>query len=148
MPAIRVVTARYITPAAAKTGKNLKFWATICWLRRVSSFTAITEASEVPLSTLIASLPTAGRIARIAWGSTMRRRVSSGPMPRDAAARVWLRLTERMPPRMISPAKAASLREKPMIAVVTGGITMPMNGSASNRNTSWSRTGVPRTSQT
>jgi len=47
-------------------------------------------------------------------------------MPSEAAAMVWLRLTERMPPRMISPANAASLREKPMIAVVTGGITMPM----------------------
>jgi hypothetical protein len=35
-----------------------------------------------------------------------------------------------------------------MIAVVTGDITMPMNGSASNRNTSWSSTGVPRSSHT
>ena len=59
----------------------------------------------MPLSTLIASLPMAGRIARIAWGSTIRRSVSSGPMPREAAARVWLRLTERMPPRMTSPAE-------------------------------------------
>ncbi len=49
---------------------------------------------------------------------------------------------------MISPAKAASLSENPMIAVVIAGITMPINGSASNRKTSWSSTGVPRNSQT
>ena len=134
-------------PAAVKTAKKRKFCATICWLRSVSSFTAITDASEVPFRTLIALLPRAGRMARIAWGRTIRRNVSSGPMPSDAAARVWLRPTERMPPRMISPLKAASFRENPRMAVVIGGMTMPTAGNASKRNTSWRRTGVPRTSQ-
>ena len=83
-----MVTVRYMRPAAAKTGKNLKFCATICWLRSVSSFTAMTEASEVPLSTLIASLPMAGRIARMACGRTIRRSVSREPIPREAAASV------------------------------------------------------------
>src|SRR5438552_788603 len=45
-PAITVVIVRYMRPAAVKTAKNWKFCATICWLRRVSSFTAITEAQE------------------------------------------------------------------------------------------------------
>ena len=36
-------------PAAANTVKNLKFWPTTCWLRKVSSLTKITEAMEVPL---------------------------------------------------------------------------------------------------
>src|SRR2546427_303296 len=114
-PVISVVTARYIMPAAANTGKNLKFCATICWLRRVSSFTAMTEASEVPLSTLMASFPMAGRIARIACGKTIRRSVSSGPITSDAAASVWFRFMHRMPPRMTSLLKAASLIGHPVI---------------------------------
>ena len=77
----------------------------------------------------------------------MRRNVRRGPIPSDAAASVWFRLTERIPPLITSPAKAASLNANPMIAVVTGGITIPTAGRASKRKTSWSNTGVPRTSQ-
>ena len=73
-------------PAAANTVKNLKFWPTICWLRKVSSLTKITEAIEVPLIMLIVSLAMPGRMARMACGRMMRRSVSNGPMPSAAAA--------------------------------------------------------------
>ena len=69
-------------PAAANTMKNLKFWPTICWLRNVSSLTKMTEAIEVPLITLIVSLAMPGRIARIACGRMIRRKVRNGPIPK------------------------------------------------------------------
>ena len=115
-------------PAAANTVKNLKFWPTICWLRKVSSLTKITEAIEVPLIMLIVSLAMPGRMARIACGRMIRRSVSNGPMPNAAAATVWLRLTDRMPPRMISALNAASFRAKPMTAVVKVSSLMPIAG--------------------
>ena len=52
-------------------------------------------------------------------------------MPKAAAAMLWLRLTDRMPPRMISALKAASLRAKPSTAVVKLSSLMPSGGSAS-----------------
>ena len=118
-------------PAAAKTVKNLKFWPTICWARKVSSLTKITEAIDVPLIMLIVWLAMPGRIARIACGRMMRRSVRNGPMPSAAAATVWLRLTERMPPRMISALNAASFSAKPSTAVVKLSSLMPSGGSAS-----------------
>jgi hypothetical protein len=57
--------------AAPKTSKNLKFSAARYWLRRVSSFTAMTDASEVDFSSEMALLPRAGTMARSACGSTM-----------------------------------------------------------------------------
>ena len=41
--------------------KNLKFCPTICWLRKVSSLTKITEAIDVPLIMLITSLAMPGQ---------------------------------------------------------------------------------------
>jgi hypothetical protein len=72
-----------------------------------------------------------GRIERIACGMTMRRKVSPVGMPSAAAAIAWLRLTDRMPPRMISALNAASFNEKPMIAVVRASSFMPTAGSTS-----------------
>ena len=118
-------------PAAANTVKNLKFWPTICWLRKVSSLTKITEAMEVPLIMPMVSFAMPGRMARMACGRMIRRSASSGPMPSEAAATVWLRLTDRMPPRMISALKAASFRAKPMTAVVKVSSLMPIPGRAS-----------------
>ena len=118
-----------MTAAAPKTSKNLKFWAAMVWLRRVSSFTAMTDASEVDLSSEIALLPSAGTIARSACCMTTRRRVRKGLMPSDCAAMTWLRFTERMPPRMISPVNAASLSAKPSMAVVTDPNGSPTSGS-------------------
>ena len=111
--------------------KNLKFWPTIWWLRKVSSLTKITEATAVPLITLIDWLASAGRMARIAWGNVIRRRVRNEPMPSAALATVWRRSTDRMPPRMISAQNAASFRVKPSTAVVKLSSLMPTGGSAS-----------------
>ena len=83
---ITVVAARYIAPAARKTGKNSKLVATIVCERNVSSLTAMTEASDVNLSIEMASLPSAGTMARSACGMTTRRSVSTGPIPRELAA--------------------------------------------------------------
>ena len=118
-------------PAAANTVKNLKFWPTICWLRKVSSLTKITEAIEVPLIMLIVSLAMPGRMARIACGRMIRRSVSSGPCRATPRRSLWLRLTDRMPPRMISALNAASFSAKPSTAVVKVSSLMPIAGSAS-----------------
>ena len=96
----------------------------------MSSLTAITDASEVNLSIEMASLPSAGTMARSAWGMITRRRVNTGPMPSEFAATTWLLPTDLMPPRMISPAKAASFIVKPIIAVTTGPKETPALGSA------------------
>jgi hypothetical protein len=109
----------------------LKFCPTICWLRKVSSLTKITDAIEVPLIMLIVSLAIPGRIARIACGRMIRRNVRNGPMPNAVAARLWLRFTDRIPPRMISALNAASFKAKPRTAVVNVSNLMPMPGSAS-----------------
>ena len=77
----------------------------------------------------------------------MRRSVSVGPMPSDLAAMFWLRSTEMMPPRMISPLNAASLSAKPMTAVVKVSNLSPMRGSASKMKTSCRSCGVPRMNQ-
>ena len=39
-------------PAAANTVKNLKFWATICWLRKVSAFEIVKWAGAIYLAWL------------------------------------------------------------------------------------------------
>jgi hypothetical protein len=72
-----------------------------------------------------------GRIARIACGMMIRRRVSPPDIPSAAAAIAWLRLTDRMPPRMISALNAASFSENPMIAVVKVSSLMPTAGNTS-----------------
>ena len=77
----------------------------------------------------------------------MRRSVSNGGMPSAAAAMLWLRFTETMPPRMISAVKAASFREKPTTAVVKVPNVRPTAGSTSKINTSCSSSGVPRMNQ-
>ena len=58
--------------------------------------------SEVVLSIEMVSLPVGGMITRMAWGSTMRRRVWNRAMPRDWAASVWPSSTEMIPARTIS----------------------------------------------
>src|ERR1700735_1987319 len=73
-------------PAAVKTSKNRKFCATICSARKVSSLTKMTDAIEVPLIRLIVWLASAGRIARIACGRTIRRSVRNGGSPRAGGA--------------------------------------------------------------
>ncbi len=107
----------------------------------------MTEATDVIFSMPMVSLASAGRMARMACGSTMRRSVSIGPMPSEEAATACCGLTERMPPRMISAAKAAWLSEKPMTAVVKLPNFRPISGSASKTKTSCSSSGVPRTTQ-
>ena len=99
------------------------------WLRRVSSFTAMADASEVDFSSEMALFPSAGTIARSACCMITRRRVRKGLMPSDWAAMTWLRFTDRMPPRMISPVNAASLRANPSMAVVTDPSGSPTSGS-------------------
>ncbi len=120
-----------MTPAAANTVKNLKFCPTICWLRKVSSLTKITEAIDVPLIMLITSLAMPGRIAFMAWGRMIRRNVRNGLIPKALAAIPWLRLTDRIPPRMISALNAASFKAKPSTAVVNVSSLIPSGGSAS-----------------
>ena len=44
---------------------------------------------------------------------------------------LWLRFTDRMPPRMISALNAASFSAKPITAVVKLSSLMPSGGSAS-----------------
>ena len=53
-------------PAAANTVKNLKFCPTICWARKVSSLTKITDAIDVPLIMEMVWLAMPGRMARMA----------------------------------------------------------------------------------
>ena len=62
----------------------------------------MTITSEVVLSMEMVSLPVGGMMIRMAWGSTMRRRVVALLMPRDCAASVWPSSTEMMPARTIS----------------------------------------------
>ncbi len=66
--------------------KNLKFWPTICWLRKVSSLTKMTDAIEVSFIMLTMSLAIAGMMARMACGKMILRMVRSGFMPNAAAA--------------------------------------------------------------
>ena len=89
----------------------------------------MTEASDVALSSEMVLLPSAGTMARSACGSTIRRRVSTGDMPSECAATTWLGPTDRMPPRMISPEKAASLRANPMTAVQKDESGTPIAGN-------------------
>ena len=104
----------------------------------------MTEAIEVSFSMLIVSLISPGRMARIACGRMMRRRVRPYPMPSDAAAADCVAFTEAIPPRMISALNAASFRAKPISAVVKLSRRRPIAGSASKMNTSCSSCGVPR----
>ncbi len=52
---------------------------------------------EVVLSIEMVSLPMGGMMTRIDWGKTIRRIVSAGDMPSDAAASVWPLSTEMIP---------------------------------------------------
>ncbi len=101
----------------------------------------MTDAIDVSFSMLIVSFIRPGRIARIACGRMMRRKVSVDPMPREAAARDCVVLTERMPPRMISALKAASFSAKPITAVAKLSSRRPIAGSASKMKTSCSNCG-------
>ena len=144
---ISVVAARYITPAARKTDTYWKFVETSCSLRSVSSPTVITDASEVFLTMMIASLDNAGAIDRSACGSTTRRRMWNGRIPSAAAASRCVCFTDCRPPRKISAMKATSLRARPTIAVTTALVLMPMSGRTLYQNRSCSRIGVPRMTQ-
>ena len=62
----------------------------------------IASASDVVFSMEMNSLPVGGTITRMAWGSTMRRIVSIGVMPRAWAASTCPSSTERIPARTIS----------------------------------------------
>ena len=99
----------------------MKFWATICWLRNVSSLTKMTEASEVPLSMLIVSLPMPGQDRAHRLGQDD---AAQGEHRAPCRARPPRRLVAvhraMMPPRMISAENAASFRANPTTAVVNG----------------------------
>ena len=58
--------------------------------------------SEVSLTMAMVSLPVGGTITRIAWGSTIRRMVRPGGIPKAWAASIWPLSTDRMPARAIS----------------------------------------------
>ena len=58
--------------------------------------------NEVVFSMEMVSLPVGGMMIRMAWGSTIRRRVCTLVMPRDWAASVWPSSTEMMPALTIS----------------------------------------------
>ena len=60
----------------------------ICWERRISSVTAITETSEEFLTIMIASLTSGGSTRRNICGIRMRRRIAHLPIPSMRAASI------------------------------------------------------------
>ena len=113
-------------------------------LRKVSSGTAMIEASAEFFMVATASLPIAGMAARAACGPTIRRITIQGRSPTARAASVWPRSTPSTAERRISAKNVASLAASATPAAMTGLRTMPACGSAVNTNTSWSTNGVPR----
>nr|WP_194906976.1 hypothetical protein [Quadrisphaera sp. INWT6] len=107
-----------------------------CWVRRVSSGTAMIEASAEFFMVETASLPRAGTTERNACGATTRRISRLGTMPRARPAAVWPASTPRMPERKISAKKTASLRASATPPATSGGKVTPARGRTLNTKTS------------
>ncbi len=107
----------------------------------------MTDANDVFLTTMIASLDIAGTIVRSAWGRTTRCRTCHRLSPSAAAASRWVCFTDSRPPRMISAMNAISFSAIPMIAVAIALVRIPMSGRTLYQNSNWSRIGVPRITQ-
>ncbi len=78
-------------------------------LRKVSSSTEITLASDEFFRALTVSLPNAGIIVRMACGAMMRRISRPGVIPSAWPASTWPRSMPSTPARSISAMKGASL---------------------------------------
>src|SRR5581483_1215610 len=111
------------------------------------------EASEVVFSIEMNSLPVGGTMTRMAWGSTMRRIVSNGVMPRAWAASTWPGSTERIPARTISAMNGvmkSTIRAEYSVVWMKGRVTSMLfqtDGTPLYQKKSCTRTGVPRKNQ-
>ena len=101
----------------------------------------------MPLITLIVSLAMPGRIARIACGRTMRRRVRNGPMPKRGRREALVAVDRQDAAANDLGAEGRLVQRE---AKHRGGECIeliPKLGSASKRKTSCNSGGVPRTNQ-
>src|SRR4030042_4001114 len=92
-----VVKKMYQMLATSSRGVTKKVWEYEIWTLVIMSWAEMTDTNEVVLSIEMVSLPMGGIMTRIDWVRMIRRMVSPGDMPRDAAASVWPLSTEMLP---------------------------------------------------
>ena len=113
-------------------------------LRKVSSSTEMTDASDEFLSAVTASFPRAGTMLRMACGEMIRRISTNGVIPSACPAATCPRSTPRTADRMTSAMKGASLAASARPPAATALRRRPMCGKASYANTICKMSGVPR----